>query len=119
MGATPAAGDLLLGRYELGRLVGLGGAARVCRAWDHEGGGSVAVKVFPPASAAATRGGNHEGEVLTGIRHVGLVEVRDCGIDRDGCPFVVMNFVEGESLSARLRRGPLPAEVVVELGAVL
>ena len=89
------------------------------RAWDHDSGGSVAVKVFPPGSAAATRGGNREGEVLTGIRHVGLVGVRDCGIDRDGCPFVVMDFVEGESLSGRLRRGPLPAGVVVDLGAVL
>jgi hypothetical protein len=66
-----------------------------------------------------TRGGNREGEVLTGIRHVGLVAVRDCGIDRDGCPFVVMDFVEGESLSVRVWRGPLPAAVVVDLGAVL
>ena len=119
MGAAPAAGDLLLGRYELGWLVGVGGTARVFRAWDRDGGGSVAVKVFPPGAAAATRGGNCEGEVLTGIRHVGLVAVRDCGIDRDGCPFVVMDFVEGESLSVRVWRGPLPAEVVVDLGAVL
>jgi hypothetical protein len=119
MRATPATGDVLLRRYQLGPLVGLGGTARVFRAWDHDGGGTVAVKVFPPGSAAATRGGNCEGEVLSGIRHIGLVAVRDCGTDRDGCPFVVMDFVEGESLSARLRRGPLPAESVVDLGAVL
>ena len=119
MRATPATGDVLLGRYQLGPLVGLGGTARVFRAWDHDGGGTVAVKVFPPGSAAVTRGGTCEGEVLSGIRHIGLVTVRDCGIDRDGCPFVVMDFVEGESLSARLRRGPLPTESVVDLGAVL
>ena len=104
MGATPATGDLLLGRYELGWLVGVGGTARVFRAWDRVGGGSVAIKVFPPGSAAATRGGNREGEVLTGIRHVGLVAVRGSGIDRDGCPFVVMDFIEGESLSGARRR---------------
>jgi hypothetical protein len=54
MRATPATGDVLLGRYQLGQLVGLGGTARVFRAWDHDGGGTVAVKVFPPGSAAAT-----------------------------------------------------------------
>ena len=119
MGATPGAEGFLLGRYELGPLVGLGGTARVFRAWDHEGGGSVAVKIFPSGSATSSRSGSREHEVLTGIRHPGLVEVRDSGVDDDGRPFVVMDFVEGESLAARLRRGPLPAGAVLEMGAVL
>ena len=119
MGATPAAEDLLLGRYELGPLVGLGGTAKVFRAWDHAGGDTVAAKVFPAGSATSGGGGSREQEVLTGLRHAGLIEVRDSGVDRDGCPFVVMDFVEGESLAAQLRRGPLPVGVVVDMGAVL
>src|SRR6185312_9897616 len=105
MGATPAEGDLLLGRYTLGPLVGLGGTAKVFRAWDQEGGGTVAVKVFPPGSASPTRDGRREREVLTGVRHAGLIEIRDSGVDDEGFPFVVMDFIEGESLAARLRRG--------------
>jgi hypothetical protein len=91
----------------------------VFRAWDHEGGGCVAVKIFPAGSATSNRRGSREHEVLTGIRYPGLIEVRDSGVDDDGCPFVVMDFVEGESLAARLRRGPLPAQTVIELGTVL
>jgi len=119
MGATPAEGDLLLGRYTLGPLVGLGGTAKVFRAWDQEGGGTVAVKVFPPGSASPTRDGRREREVLTGVRHAGLIEIRDSGVDDEGFPFVVMDFIEGESLAARLRRGPVPPTVVAELGTTL
>ena len=119
MGATPAEGDLLLGRYTLGPLVGLGGTAKVFRAWDQEGGGTVAVKVFPPGSASPTRDGRREREVLTGVRHAGLIEIRDSGVDDEGFPFVVMDFIEGESLAARLRRGPVPPTVVAELGSTL
>ena len=119
MGATPAGGGLLAGRYELGPLVGLGGTARVFRAWDHAGGGSVAVKIFPPGTATSTRAGSREHDVLIGVRHVGLIEVRDSGTADDGCPFVVMDFIEGESLAARLRRGALPPGAVIEIGTVL
>jgi eukaryotic-like serine/threonine-protein kinase len=119
LGATPAEGDLLLGRYTLGPLVGLGGTAKVFRAWDQECGGTVAVKVFPPGSASPTRDGRREREVLTGVRHAGLIEIRDSGVDDEGFPFVVMDFIEGESLAARLRRGPVPPTVVAELGTTL
>jgi hypothetical protein len=123
MDAVPdpdGADTLLAGRYELGPLVGLGGTAEVYRAWDRYGFCPVAVKIFRPGAAPTPGyGGERELQVLTGVRHPGLVGVRGAGVDAQGCPFVVMDFIDGESLSARLNDGPLPAAAVAGIGAVL
>ena len=123
MDAVPGPGEgnaLLAGRYDVGALVGLGGTAQVYRAWDHQGGCPVAVKIFRPGSAPAPGyGGARELAMLTGVRHAGLVGVRGAGVDPQGCPFVVMDLVDGDSLSARLHDGPLTAAAVARLGAVL
>jgi aminoglycoside phosphotransferase (APT) family kinase protein len=111
---------LLAGRYAVGPLVGMGGTAQVYRAWDHERGCPVALKVFRPGSMPGPGyGGARELEVLTGVRHPGLVGVRGAGIDPQGCPFVVMDLVDGQSLSARLYDGPMGAADVARLGGVL
>jgi eukaryotic-like serine/threonine-protein kinase len=123
MGGVPdvgGLGDLLAGRYEVGPLVGLGGTAEVYRAWDHVGGRPVAVKIFRPGSAPAPgHGGDRELRALAGIAHPGLVAIHDTGVDPQGCPFVVMDYVNGDSLSTRLSDGPLPVAMVTRLGAVL
>jgi hypothetical protein len=122
MDAIPGAGGsgVLAGRYEVGALVGLGGTARVYRARDQIGDATVAVKIFPAGSAAGPGGdGSRELAVLGGMRHPGLVGVRDSGVDDEGRPFVVMDFVEGQSLAARLRDGALPTSAVVVMGATL
>jgi len=123
MDATPGArgsGALLGGRYEIGALVGLGGTARVYRARDDVGGTTVAVKIFPVGSGAGPGGdGSQELAVLSGMRHPALVGVRDSGVDDEGRPFVVMDFVEGQSLAARLRDGVLSVPAAIRLGAVL
>ena len=123
MDATPGAADAgapLAGRYEVGPLVGLGGTAHVYRAWDRTRARVVAVKVFLPGSEYdPDRGGAWEMTVLDGIRHPGLVGVHDAGVDPQGRPYVIMDFVEGHSLSVVLHDGPLPAPRVVAIGAML
>ena len=123
MDAIPGArgsGALLGGRYEVGELVGLGGTARVYRARDDVGDTTVAVKIFPAGSGAGPGGdGSQELAVLSGMRHPALVGVRDSGVDDEGRPFVVMDFVEGQSLAARLRDGVLSVPAAILLGAVL
>src|SRR4051794_16167751 len=113
-------GALLGGRYEVGDLVGLGGTARVHRARDRAADTTVAVKIFPPGSAAGPGGdGSRELALLSGMQHPGLVGVHDSGIDDDGRPFVVMDFVDGQSLATRLRAGVLSAPAAARLGAAL
>jgi serine/threonine protein kinase len=123
MGGVPDAGglgDLLAGRYEVGPLVGLGGTAEVYRAWDHFRGRPVAVKIFRPGSAPApAHRGDRELRALAGIAHPGLVTTHDAGVDPQGCPFVVMDYVNGDTLSTRLSDGPLPVAVAARMGAVL
>ena len=88
------------------------------RGWDRDQGCAVAVKIFDPGGVADPgRGGLWELDVLTGLRHPGLVHVRDCGVDTQGRPFVVMDLVSGGTLGSRLREGPLPAHAVTRLGA--
>ncbi|MDT0349249.1 protein kinase [Pseudonocardia sp. DSM 45834] len=123
MDAVPdlgGSGALLGGRYEVGDLVGLGGTARVHRARDRAADTTVAVKIFPPGSAAGPGGdGSRELALLSGMQHPGLVGVHDSGIDDDGRPFVVMDFVDGQSLATRLRAGVLSAPAAARLGAAL
>ncbi|WP_130291533.1 serine/threonine-protein kinase [Pseudonocardia sediminis] len=108
---------VLSGRYELVRLLGEGGMSQVHLAHDRELGRDVAVKILPT-------GGDRDAEDLERLRdearaaasisHPGVVTVHDIGTTRDGL-FVVMAYVDGESLADRLKRsGTLdPADAVV------
>src|SRR6185312_6634932 len=123
MDAVPdpdGAPTVLAGRYEVGPLVGIGGTAQVHRAWDRDRNCPVAIKIFRPGAAPTPGyGGARELQVLTGVRQPGLVGVHGAGVDPQGCPYVVMDFVDGHSLSARLHDGALPADTVARMGTSL
>jgi serine/threonine protein kinase len=106
-------------RYRLGEIVGFGGAAIVHRAWDVRVGRVVAVKLYR-AGAAESGCAPHRAEVaaLTLLRHPGLVALYDAGIEA-GRAYLVMQMIEGESLSQRLSRGPLPTAAVTAIGSAL
>ena len=95
------------GKYRLGRLIGEGGMGAVYEA-EHTGLGiKVAVKllneIFTSDHKALSRF-DREARASAAIRHPHVVEVTDTGKDDDGVPFIVMELLEGESLSALLRR---------------
>lgn len=107
---------VLAGRYELVRLLGEGGMSRVYLARDRELGREVAVKLLP--SSGATDADDlerlrDEARAAASITHPGVVTVHDVGTTADGV-FVVMAYVDGESLARWIRRaGPLdPADAV-------
>jgi len=59
----------------------------------------------------------NEARAATAVKHPGIVEIYDFGYQADGCAYIVMEYLEGETLSARLRRiGPLPAARAAALG---
>jgi serine/threonine-protein kinase len=59
----------------------------------------------------------NEARAATAVKHPGIVEIYDFGYHTDGSAYIVMEYLEGESLSARLRRtGPLPATRAAALG---
>lgn len=106
---------LLAGRYEVGRLIGSGGTARVYRAYDLRLEREVAVKIYDrDAMPVDQRRRLRETTIQASISHPGVVALLDSGND-NGRTFLVMQLVEGENLAERLLSGPMPAAEVVEL----
>lgn len=95
------------GRYEILELLGKGGAGNVFLAEHLTLGKKVAVKVITSREGEAQERLGMEARACAALSHPGLVSVIDYGIDDDGSPFIAMEFVKGESLEARLRKGPL------------
>ena len=103
-------------RYELQVLIGRGGSAEVWRARDTLLDREVALKlVTVPHDEGSKRAGD-EARTLARLNHPGLVPVYDAGTDDEGRPWVVMELVEGETLSDALRREPLPADRTARVG---
>ena len=105
-------GDVVAARFTLEALAGSGGMGVVYRARDAFDGRLVALKLLRArvgegdADAEATRF-DREARVLAGLAHPGIVGYLAHGTAATGQPFLAMEWLEGESLSARLRRGPL------------
>ena len=105
------AGDVALGRYRLGRLIGSGGMGDVYLARDTVLRRDVAIKFVTAtgaASEALTRRLLQEARAVAALDHPCICPVYDAGVDPIGRPFMVMQYVEGETLATRLGRGALP-----------
>jgi serine/threonine protein kinase/nitrous oxidase accessory protein NosD len=103
----PAATSALprLGRYQLLDKLGQGGMGEVYLARDAELDRSVALKVLPPESvhdAGAVARFQREARALAKLSHPNIVQAFDSGSD-GGRHFLVMEYVEGQSLAALLR----------------
>jgi hypothetical protein len=94
--------------YEILDEVGGGGMGVVYRARDRALDRLVAIKIVRPdlTTAAAAERFLHEARLLASFRHPNIIPVHRAG-EADGLPFYVMDFLDGETLAARLMRGPL------------
>src|SRR6266508_514566 len=101
-----------LGAYEIIALIGEGGMGRVFRARDTRLGRDVALKVLPDAlSRDAERLARleREAQVLASLNHPHIAAIHHLE-QRSGASILVMEFVPGLTLAARLASGPLPFE---------
>jgi len=106
-----------VGPYEIQASLGAGGMGEVFRAEDTRLGRQVALKFLTP-----TIDGDdddrarllHEARAASALRSPNIAATYDIGEDR-GSAFIVMEYVEGELVSARLERGPLPAREAVSI----
>ena len=114
--------EVLAGRYRLGAVLGVGGMARVVRAFDATLEREVAVKLMHAEVGARADGRERflrEARAAASVSHPGLVAVHDVG-SADGVPFIVMELVEGPSLAEVLtRRGQLAPAEAIAVGAQL
>jgi serine/threonine protein kinase len=108
-----------LGPYEIVSSVGTGGMGEVFRARDTRLGREVAIKILTAAHAGdpdSVRRFEKEARAVASLSHPNVVPLFDVG-DQDGVRYAVSEYVEGETLRARLKRGPLPPAEAAEFAA--
>jgi len=114
---TLAAGTRL-GPYEIVAAIGAGGMGEVYRARDTRLERTVALKVLPShlsTSAEVRQRFEREAKTISQLSHPHICALYDVG-NQDGVEFLVMEYLEGETLSERLAKGPLSFDQVLRYG---
>ncbi len=107
-----------VGPYEIIEQAGAGGMGEVYKARDTRLGRDVALKLLPPhliSSAEARVRFEREARVISRLNHPGICTLYDIGRDGDR-EFLVLEFIPGDTLAARLSQGGLPLREVLSLG---
>ena len=96
-----------LGAYEIVALVGAGGMGEVYRARDTRLDRIVAVKILPPGNPDLKVRFEREARAISSLDHPNVCALYDVGHEGE-IDYLVMQFLEGETLASRIERGPLP-----------
>src|SRR5580693_7005161 len=116
---TPTDPSQLAGTpYRLGRKLGEGASGAVYEAEHVELGRKLALKILGPEHAASPMALDRfrrEARAVARLSHPNLVQLYDFGKSLDGRAFLAMELCAGETLDARLQRGPLPWRVATHV----
>jgi Tol biopolymer transport system component len=107
-----------LGPYEIVDAVGRGGFGEVYRARDTRLDRSVAIKVLPSADPDLKARFEREARTIASLQHPNICALHDVG-RHEGIDFLVLEFLEGETLSARIARGPLPLAEALDIAMAI
>jgi serine/threonine protein kinase/Tol biopolymer transport system component len=105
-----------LGAYEIVSLLGAGGMGEVYKARDTRLDRTVALKILPPSLASDPQFRERftrEGRAISQIDHPRICTLYDVG-EQDGTSFLVMQYLEGETLEGRLKKGALPLDQALQ-----
>jgi serine/threonine protein kinase len=110
-------GDTVL-HYRISEFIGEGGMGEVYKAWDTKLGRTVAIKILPlrlGKDPVAPKRLLREARAASALNHPNIVTIY--AIEESGdSAFISMEFVEGESLSTRIAKGPLPLKDLINIG---
>ena len=107
-----------LGPYEIQLPVGAGGMGEVYRARDTRLDRTVAVKILPSHlsdSPEARHRFEREARTISSLNHPNICTLHDIGNER-GTAYLVMEYVQGETLETRLQKGPLQLKEALDYG---
>ena len=107
-----------LGPYEVMSPIGAGGMGEVYRARDMRLERIVAIKVLPDhlsCNPDSKQRFEREARAISSLNHPNICALYDIG-DQDGVDFLVMEYLEGQTLAERLQKGALPVEQVLKIG---
>jgi Tol biopolymer transport system component len=108
-----------LGPYEIQSALGAGGMGEVYKARDARLDRSVAIKVLAPEIAADSNlraRFEREARAVAALDHPHICGIFDVG-DTGGTLYLVMPLLDGQTLAARLEKGPLPLDQALTIGA--
>jgi serine/threonine protein kinase len=107
-----------LGPYEIQSALGAGGMGEVYKATDTRLNRSVAIKVLPEHVASnpeLKQRFEREAKTLAALSHSHICPIHDVG-NQDGVDFLVMEYLDGETLEQRLKKGALPLDQALQVG---
>src|SRR5215470_8956959 len=107
-----------LGPYEIQTSLGAGGMGEVYRARDTRLDRIVAIKILPPHlsdNVEAQQRFDREARAISSLSDPHICHLYDVG-QQDGTNYLVMEYLEGETLADRLHKGRLPLEQVFKVG---
>jgi len=107
-----------LGPYEIQSPLGTGGMGEVYRALDTRLARTVAVKVLAShlsSSPELKQRMEREARAISSLNHPHICQLYDIGSQND-TDYLVMEFLEGETLAERLRKGAMPLPEVLKIG---
>jgi serine/threonine protein kinase len=111
-----------IGRYDIESMIGAGGMGIVYRGFDTQLHRVVAIKVLSPTLAfhgSARQRFNKEARAAAAVVHEDVVPIYDVQTERE-IPFIVMRFIPGESLQAKIdRHGALELKQILRIGKQL
>src|ERR1019366_5493671 len=111
-------GEILAGKFRVERVLGQGGMGVVVAAYHLQLDEKVALKFLLPealGNAEAVARFVREARAAVKIKSEHVARVSDVGTLESGAPYIVMEYLDGEDLSAWLKqRGPLPVEQAIE-----
>src|SRR5215469_4993033 len=113
----PLTSGTKLGPYEIVSPLGAGGMGEVYRARDTRLDRTVAIKILNSSLAASPdlkARFEREARVVSQLQHANICVLYDVG-SANGTDFLVMEFLEGETLADRLRKGPLGADALLKI----
>src|SRR5690348_10961841 len=114
----PLTSGTKLGPYEITGAIGAGGMGEVYRARDTRLGRDVAIKILPQhltAKSNVKQRFEREARAISSLQHPNICTLYDVG-HQDGTDFLVMEYLEGETLADRLAKGPLAPDQVLKYG---
>jgi eukaryotic-like serine/threonine-protein kinase len=114
----PLTSGTKLGPYEIQSPLGAGGMGEVYRALDTRLDRSVAVKVLAShlsSSPELKQRMEREARAISSLNHPHICQLYDIG-SQNGTDYLVMEFLEGETLAERLRKGALPLAEIFKIG---
>jgi serine/threonine protein kinase/Tol biopolymer transport system component len=106
-----------LGPYEILSPIGAGGMGEVYRAKDTRLDRTVAIKVLPShlsSNPELKQRMEREAKAISVLQHANICTLHDIG-SQDGTDFLVMEYLEGQTLAQRLAKGPLPLDQVLKI----